>query len=91
MVLTHQNLRCEGLLYPLMVIASVAVIVFSLLGIASVSGVLPNAFLPTGTEPNELSVTGAPVQSDGGAFACAECRVIESVQKIDLRAPSGER
>ena len=80
MVLTHQDLRFEGLLYPMMVIAAVAVIVFSLLGIASVSGLLPSAFVG---EALELSSVATP--TDGGAFACAECRVIESVQKIDLR------
>ena len=83
MVLTQQDLRFEGLLYPMMVIAAVAVIVFSLLGIASVSGVLPSAFVPG--ELLELSTNTVSTPSEGGAFACAECRVIESVQKIDLR------
>lgn len=81
MVLTHQNLRFEGLLYPMMVIAAVAVIVFSLLGIASVSGILPSAFEGSAIELSSLT----PAERDGSAFACAECRVIESVQKIDLR------
>ena len=83
MVLTHQDLRFEGLLYPMMVIAAVAVIVFSLLGIASVSGLLPSAFEGSAIE---LSSAAPQSQGDGGAFACAECRVIESVQKIDLRS-----
>ena len=82
MVLTQQDVRFEGLLYPMMVIAAVAVIVFSLLGIASVSGVLPSAIEPT-SESIEVS-SARPIQSEGSAFACAECRVIESVQKIDL-------
>ena len=82
MVLTHQNLRFEGLLYPMMVIAAVAVIVFSLLGIASVSGILPSEF--EGSGGIEFSSI-APTPTDSSAFACAECRVIESVQKIDFR------
>lgn len=86
MVLTQQNLRFEGLLYPMMVIAAVAVIVFSLLGIARVSGVLPSAFEPQ-SEGMEVTSAATPVAGDSSAFACAECRVIESVQKIDL--PTG--
>src|SRR6202007_1299588 len=44
MQLTHHHpVNSDGLLYPMMVIAAIAVIVFSIAGIASISGWLPNA------------------------------------------------
>ena len=44
MVLTRESPpNAEGLLYPMMVIAAVAVIVFSLVGTASVTGWMPSA------------------------------------------------
>lgn len=81
MVLTHHNLEYEGLLYPLMVIAAVAVVVFSLLGIASVSGWLPHALMSS--ETIELSATPAARAEPApvAAFGCAECGVIESIHR----------
>lgn len=80
MVLTHHNVEYEGLLYPLMVIAAVAVIVFSLLGIANVSGWLPSAL--RSSDDVELSAAPAPNtdSSQVGAFACAECGVLDSLR-----------
>ena len=89
MVLTHDNLQYEGLLYPMMVIAAVAVIVFSLLGMASMSGWMPSA-LAGGDAAAQLSL---PSQSNDASearapFSCAECGVIESVRDIEAaRAP----
>jgi len=81
MVLAHQNWEYEGLLYPLMVIAAVAVVVFSLLGIATMRGWLPHALVSA--EVVELSATKA-VPADSApvaAFGCAECGVIESMNR----------
>lgn len=77
MVLTHHNVEYEGLLYPLMVIAAVAVIVFSLLGIASVSGWMPNML-----RSDAIQVSSAEHSPSTAAFSCAECGVIESVQRV---------
>ena len=76
MVLTQNNLEFEGLLYPLMVIAAVAVIVFSLLGIGNMSGWLPSVL--TSPEPAQLSSTAS--ETPATAFACAECGVIDSLK-----------
>lgn len=91
MVIAHDKLGIEGLkldvqalLYPLMVIASVGVIVFSLVGIATVSGVMPSALL---SSSDSEAVTSAADDQRGdanghiGAFGCAECGVIESMRK----------
>ena len=77
MVLTHHNVEFEGLLYPLMVIAAVAVVVFSVLGIASVSGWFPSALQ---SAPVQISAP-APHPEGVAAFACAECGVIESLHR----------
>ena len=78
MVLTQHNLEFEGLLYPLMVIAAVAVVVFSLLGIASVSGWLPNALLSS----DAVEVSSTEHSQSVPAFGCAECGVIESMHRV---------
>jgi hypothetical protein len=80
-------LRRHGLLYPMMVIAAIAVIVFSIFGIAAVSGWMPSSLLggpPAaqsgengGTEPRSAS---AP---EASTFRCAECGVIETVREIE--------
>ena len=84
--------RGEDLLYPMMLIAAIAVIVFSVLGMASISGWMPNAMLGTSSAmaadqpalvPGIEGVTVAP------AFQCAECGVIESVREIERRGSAG--
>ena len=47
MELSRDERRFEksGLLYPMMVIAAIAVIVFSIVGIASMAGWLPNSLI----------------------------------------------
>ena len=81
-----------GLLYPLMLIAAIAVIVFSILGIVSIAGWMPNALsATTGTQPLArdagegiavpVSVRIAPV------FECVECGMIESLREKLAPAP----
>lgn len=76
--------RCaqpQGLLYPMLLIAGIAVIVFSILGIASIT-----SWMPSG-----LSGTGAGARA-GAAFECSECGVIESVRELERDAvPHGPR
>lgn len=78
--------RGEDLLYPMMLIAAIAVIVFSFLGIASMSGWMPHAMVGSGT-PVAADTTVASASDTIGtaapAFQCAECGVIDSVREIE--------
>jgi hypothetical protein len=86
-------LQRHGLLYPLMVIAAIAVIVFSIVGIAAISGWMPNAMV--GAAPPAVSTvpesgvtqssrTAIPAESTAApAFPCAECGVIKSIREIE--------
>ena len=68
----------RGLLYPLMVIAAIAVIVFSVMGIVTIMGWMPNAMASTSTEPASGYVNRSSV-----TFECAECGVIQSIRQIE--------
>ena len=75
------SLQSYGLLYPLMVIVAIAFIVFSLVGIATVSGWMPSAMAAApvaATSPQE-----GVAQNGGAAFQCAACGVIQSVREIE--------
>jgi hypothetical protein len=81
--------RGEDLLYPMMLIAAIAVIVFSVLGMASITGWMPSAMLGSSSAmaANTSSVTSsveAPTNA-APAFKCAECGVIDSVREIERR------
>ena len=77
--------RGEDLLYPMMLIAAIAVIVFSFLGIASINGWIPNSMLGSATAvATAPTVTAQQVAvSAEPAFRCAECGVIDSVREIE--------
>jgi outer membrane lipoprotein SlyB len=87
-----------NLLYPLMLIAAVTVIVFSIVGIATMMGWLPSAQSKNDPAPR----TEAVVRSDGvsaparagvaavnvpttAAPACANCGVIESIRVVETK------
>jgi hypothetical protein len=81
-----------GLLYPMMIIAAVAVIVFSILGIASITGLMPHAMIGSRTtvaaqpiEPPLAAVQRSDVEEAAPLFQCAECGVIRSVEEIERR------
>jgi outer membrane lipoprotein SlyB len=84
--------RGEDLLYPLMLIAAIAVIVFSFLGIASISGWMPHAMVGSATamavetSGPTLASTAPAAASPAPAFQCAECGVIDSVREIERGA-----
>lgn len=75
------------LLYPSMVIAAVAVTVFSLLGIATLTGALPFAH----SETKDPSVLAAQADHDPSpakkiaSATCASCGVVESVQAVEVK------
>lgn len=95
MDLSHEHpLQGHGLLYPLMVIAAVAVIVFSIVGIATITGWMPSAMLGESATVSAEPQTGLAHERDasapdgpraGPAFQCAECGVIESIREIERR------
>ena len=78
----ERPLETRGLLYPLMVIAAIALIVFSLLGIATVTGWMPSALAH--------SDTPIPAHSEA-TFECAECGVLESMRELERRDRSDTR
>ncbi len=80
------------LLYPSMVIAAITVTVFSLLGIATLTGTLPLAHSEAGVPV--AAVDGGPAskgRSGNGkrdvamASACRSCGTVESVRVVDVK------
>jgi hypothetical protein len=75
-----------GILYPLMLIAAIAVIVFSIAGIAAMMGWIPGA-LSSGAEPAKARPAAAPQQAapriPANAAACRDCGVVESLRAME--------
>jgi hypothetical protein len=77
-----------GLLYPMMLIAAIAVIVFSILGIVSIAGWMPSALTAVSAVEQRLGRDGVPGASaavsarDGPVFECAECGMIQGLREI---------
>lgn len=83
-----------GILYPVMVIAAIALIVFSVVGIATMMGWMPSAV--SKIDPTEQPVTApaAPAQAAPGGrprlaantpAACHDCGVIESIRAVEVK------
>lgn len=76
--------RRSGILYPLMLIAAIAVIVFSISGIASMMGWMPSVLSHGATTLRAQSAAamepGAP--ATGVDKSCRDCGVIESVRPV---------
>lgn len=74
----------SGLLYPMMLIAAIAVIVFSVAGIATMMGWMPGAL--SGSGPAAKPATDRPHAAAGApaSASCSECGVIESVRAIEF-------
>lgn len=91
--ISHQHL-----LYPMLWIGALAVVVFSIVGIASLTGWMPQV-LESGTsgmatirEPAPLPDTGkstTETPKSVPAFQCVECGVIDSVRDIERRSRLG--
>jgi outer membrane lipoprotein SlyB len=71
----------SGLLYPMMLIAAIAVIMLSLAGIAMVMGWMPGAVSGGGPAAAEAD---RPRAAEGRAARCRECGVIESILAIEV-------
>ena len=74
-----------GILYPLMLIAAIAVIVFSIVGIATMMGWLPVALsgVSGSAADKAAAVSGRSWQAP--AAACADCGVIESIRALPVK------
>lgn len=84
------------LLYPSLVIAAVAVTLFSLLGIATMTGILPQAHSAAGgegglTRQEAVATEGAentagnPRGTSGAVATCHACGSIESISQIESK------
>ncbi len=84
MELTRERpLDGRGLLYPMMVIAAIAAIVFSVIGIASITGWLPEGLM---SRAHASAAQEIDTARSGVTFECAECGVIESFRDFEPRA-----
>ena len=78
-------------LYPSMVIAAITVTVFSLLGIATLTGTLPLARSEAGTPLAMVDGLASKAAFDNGkrgvalAAACHSCGIVESVRVVEVK------
>jgi outer membrane lipoprotein SlyB len=95
----------SSLLYPLMIIAAMAVILFSIVGIATMTGHLPAAFsevqpgqatseTKAAAKPDATKPVAAPRAGTPGPVArtspCPDCGVVESITASEVKGqPSG--
>jgi outer membrane lipoprotein SlyB len=96
---TTNNLeKRSGILYPMMLIAAVSVIIFSVVGIATMTGLIPNA--RSGGEPAAASGSASgsgqsaasapsakstrPRLAASGA-GCTDCGVVESIRAVERK------
>jgi outer membrane lipoprotein SlyB len=71
-----------GILYPVMLIAAIAVIVFSIVGIATMMGWLPTAL--SGSAADKAAVaSGRSWQAP--AASCDDCGVIEAIRALPVK------
>ena len=76
----ERSFEKSGLLYPMMVIAAIAVIVFSVVGIASIAGWLPSGLVG---RANAAVINLNGEETASGTFQCTECGVIESIRELE--------
>lgn len=75
----------NSMLYPMMVLAAISVIVFSIIGIAAITGHLPTAF----SQKDEAALladkgsSASPRQTAAGA--CGNCGVVEAVRIVETK------
>ena len=105
-LLTTKAADQRGILYPLLVVAAISVIIFSVLGAAAIVGWLPRSESSTdkasaldnaapGT-PREratgrsnlrmMTEQNSPRLANNHTAACAECGVVASIEKTEVKA-----
>lgn len=89
-----------GLLYPTMLVAAIAVIIFSVIGIAAITGLLPMAASTSFSQPvvsssrdavkAETTMRAAQVRAvarpAGAAGSCADCGGVSSARALEAEA-----
>jgi hypothetical protein len=75
----NMHTKRSGILYPVMLIAAIAVIVFSVVGIATMMGWMPSA-LSGRDVPERAAASPRP------AGACADCGIVESIRASKMEA-----
>lgn len=73
----------NGMLYPMMIIAAIAVILFSVVGIATMTGHIPSALSQKADVVKRTQSNRAYVASN-----CGNCGVVESVRIVEARGQS---
>jgi len=87
--------RRPGILYPVMLIAAVVLIEFSVVGIATMMGWMPTVL--SGNEPGAYPATAPdtapaakaaasrPRISSSASTSCRDCGVVESINAVDVK------
>ena len=72
---------------PLLLGAAAAALIFSLLGIATLTGVMPNAVSQKSGEEvvARAMLAGKPASKLASAAACANCGTVESVRAVEVK------
>ncbi|MBI2311838.1 MAG: glycine zipper 2TM domain-containing protein [Betaproteobacteria bacterium] len=84
----------NSMLYPMMILAAISVIVFSVLGIAAITGHMPTAFSQksgaaatepaSAVQPARRAASSTP-RGMVAAGVCGNCGVVESVRIVTLK------
>ena len=97
---TNTAEKRNSILYPIMLIAAIAVIIFSVIGIATMTGVLPSALSkheqtapesaakgPSAAVPSPQPAKARVAASSraSAAEACADCGVVESIRAVEAK------
>jgi len=83
-LLTSKTSSQKGWLYPLLIIAAISVIIFSVLGAAAIAGWLPRAESTTGpVQYAERSADSRPGEKK--PIACADCGVVDSIVAVEVK------
>lgn len=90
---THNPEKRNGVLYPAMLIAAIAVIIFSVVGIATVTGLMPNARSGgdqsvTGKQSSAPATPASPATAArprlaAGSASCTNCGVVELIRTVE--------
>ena len=84
--------RRPGILYPVMLIAAIVLIVFSVVGIATMMGWMPSVL--SGNEQGEITPATAPAAKAAASrprittsvpASCRDCGVVESINAVEVK------
>ncbi|MDH5534840.1 MAG: glycine zipper 2TM domain-containing protein [Betaproteobacteria bacterium] len=95
----------SGLLYPTMLVAAIALIIFSVIGIAAITGLMPSAISKSESQPAHSPAKAAVTDSSTArppkaraaitsptraVGSCSDCGVVSSIRALEAAtAPSG--